>query len=95
MKNSIQLFAITSVLVLSACGPAKVEETQTPPATPTVTNETTIIKTETAKTPVAAEPKKSTSITINKDGSSIETKNGDNQTKVELSKDKSEVIIKR
>lgn len=92
MKNSIQLFAITTVLVLSACGPAKVEETQTPPP---VVNETTIIKTETTKAPVAEEPKKSTSITINKDGSSIETKNGTSQTKVELSKDKSEVIIKR
>ncbi len=89
MKNIVKLSLVISSLILASCSSAPKEETQTPP--PAV-NETTIIHAET-KEPV--KETKSTEVTINKDGSSFETKDGGKGTKVEVSKDKAEIIIKK
>lgn len=96
MKNTAKLMGIASILFMASCGENKVQETETT-TTPAASTETTIIKTETKETPQTktTTETKSTEFKVDKDGGTIETKDGENGTKIEVNKDKAGVIIKR
>lgn len=93
MKLIIGFLSLTSILVFTACSNTETTET---------TNTTPVEQTapETAKEPATApapveESKNSTEIGVGEDGVSYKRKNGDNETKVNVTEDSKSVIIKK
>ncbi len=92
MKLIIGFLSLTSILVFTAC--SNTETTETTNTTPVEQTAPETAK-EPAATPAPTESKNSTEIGIGEDGVSYERKNGDNETKVNVTEDSKSVIIKK
>lgn len=85
MKISTLLVGATFAFFVASCGESKVQEGEKTPAA-----------TEVPAPPAASAPEgNSTEINVSTDGGKIQTKDGQNETKVEVKKDKVEIEIKK
>lgn len=89
MKKVLMIAGMAVMLSVASCKDKK-EEPVTPPPPPPVENPSA----DPAPQPITQEEKDGTSINVSSDGVQVESKNGENKTDVNLSKDNQNIEIK-
>jgi len=85
MRNITKFIALGFTCILASCASDRPAE----PETTTTVTEVEVVRVETKA------PENSTEVTFGKDGATLKTKDGDNDTKIEIKGGSAEVEIKK